>query len=476
MSVLFADLVSFTTLSEHRDAEDMRILMDAYFAAARTAIERHGGVVEKFIGDAVMAVWGTPVTHEDDAERAVRAALELVDAVAVLGTSRGVPLQVRVGILTGEAATAPGAGNQAMVTGDMVNTASRLQSAAPPGGVLVGAATHRAASGAIAFEEVGDLVLKGKEEPVRAWRALRVVAERHGQNRMAIEPPFVGRAEELRLMKDLLHATGREGRSRVVSVHGIGGIGKSRLAWELQKYVDGLSEGMYWHHGRCPSYGEGVTFWALGEMVRMRAGIAEVDAPGVSRKKLAESIADFVPDADERRWIEPRLAFLLGLDERPAGGREELFAAWRAFFERISDQGTVAMVFEDLQWADSGLLDFIESLLEWSRAKPIFIVTLARPDLADLRANWGAGQRSFLALHLEPLSDADHGRAGAGHGARRRRRRRRPDRGPRRGGAAVRGRDDPDARRPGGPAHCPRGPTSWSGTSATSRSRRPCRP
>ena len=288
VSVLFADLVSFTTLSEQRDAEDMRILMDAYFTAARTAIERHGGVVEKFIGDAVMAVWGTPVTHEDDAERAVRAALELVDAVAVLGTSRGVPLQVRVGILTGEAATAPGAGNQAMVTGDMVNTASRLQSAAPPGGVLVGAATHRAASGAIAFEEVGDLVLKGKEEPVRAWRALRVVAERHGQNRMAIEPPFVGRAEELRLMKDLLHATGREGRSRVVSVHGIGGIGKSRLAWELQKYVDGLSEGMYWHHGRCPSYGDGVTFWALGEMVRMRAGIAEVDAPG-SRARSSPS-------------------------------------------------------------------------------------------------------------------------------------------------------------------------------------------
>ena len=225
VSVLFGDLVSFTTLSERRDAEDMRALMDAYFAAARTAIERHGGVVEKFIGDAVMAVWGTPVTHEDDAERAVRAALELVDAVAGLGASMGVPLQVRAGVLTGEAATAPDAGNQGMVTGDMVNTAARLQSAAPPGGVFVGQATFRAASGAIAFEEVGDLTLKGKGEPVRAWRALRVVAERQGQNRMAIEPPFVGRAEELRLMKDLLHATGREGKSRVVSVMGVGGSG-----------------------------------------------------------------------------------------------------------------------------------------------------------------------------------------------------------------------------------------------------------
>ncbi|MEX0650645.1 MAG: AAA family ATPase, partial [Actinomycetota bacterium] len=222
---------------------------------------------------------------------------------------------------------------------------------------------------------------------------------------MAIEPPFVGRAEELRLLKDMLHATGREGKSRVVSVNGIGGIGKSRLAWELLKYVDGLTETVWWHHGRSPSYGEGVTFWALGEMVRMRAGIAETDPPGVSRSKLAASVAQHVPEEDERHWLEPRLAFLLGLDDRPAGGREELFAAWRTFFERISDGGTVAMVFEDLQWADAGLLDFIESMLEWSRNKPIYIVTLARPELADRRPNWGTGQRSFLAIHLEPLPD-----------------------------------------------------------------------
>ncbi len=406
VSVLFLDLVSFTTLSERRDAEDMRSLMDTYFETARTVIERHGGVVEKFIGDAVMAVWGTPVTHEDDAERAVRAALELVDAVAALGTSMDLPLQARGGVLTGEAATSPDAGNQGMVTGDMVNTASRLQSAAEPGSVFVGEATFRAASRAVAFEEVGDLTLKGKDESVRAWRALRVVAERQGYNRMAIEPPFVGRAEELRLLKDMLHATGREGKSRVVSVTGIGGIGKSRLAWELLKYVDGLAETVWWHHGRCPSYGDGVTFWALGEMVRMRAGIAETDPSGVSRSKLAASVAQHVPDEDERHWLEPRLAFLLGLDERPAGGREERFAAWRTFFERISDGGTIAMVFEDLQWADAGLLDFIESMLEWSRNKPIFIVTLARPELADRRPNWGAGQRNFMAIHLEPLPDA----------------------------------------------------------------------
>ena len=406
VSVLFLDLVSFTTISESRDAEDMRGLMDRYFETARNVIERHGGLVEKFIGDAVMAVWGTPVTYEDDAERSVRAALELVDAVASLGTAEGLALQARGGVLTGEAATSQGdIGNQGMVTGDTVNTASRLQSAAGPGEVFVGEATFRAASRAIAFEEVGALELKGKEEPVRAWRGLRVVAQRLGANRMTVEPPFVGRSEELRMLKELLHSTGREGKAKVVSVTGIGGIGKSRLAWELLKYIDGLSEVVWWHQGRCPAYGEGVTFWALGEMVRMRATIAETDPPGVSRTKLAASIAQHVPDEEERRWLEPRLAFLLGLGERPAGGGEELFAAWRAFFERISDQGLVVMVFEDLQWADTGLMDFIESVLEWSRAKPILVITLARPELVDRRPNWGAGQRSFVALHLEPLAD-----------------------------------------------------------------------
>jgi class 3 adenylate cyclase/tetratricopeptide (TPR) repeat protein len=405
VSVLFLDLVSFTTLSEQRDAEEVRELLDDYFRTARTVIERHGGVVEKFIGDAVMAVWGTPVTHEDDGERAVRAGLELVDAVDALGAATHAPLRARCGVHTGEAATGQGADHQGMVTGDTVNTAARLQSAAEPGQVLVGEATYRMASVSIAFEPAGPMTLKGKEQPVPAWRALRVVAERQGQNRMPVEPPFVGRAEELRILKELLHATGREGKPRVVSVTGIGGIGKSRLSWELRKYVDGLQETVWWHQGRCPSYGDGITFWALGEMVRMRAGIAETDAAGVSRTKLAASVAQHVPDEDERRWLEPRLAFLLGLEDRPTGGAEELFAAWRTFFERISDGGTVVLVFEDLQWADAGLLDFIEALLEWSRDRPILVVTLARPELADRRPTWGAGTRSFLALHLEPLPD-----------------------------------------------------------------------
>ncbi len=447
VSVLFLDLVSFTTLSERRDAEDMRSLMDAYFETARTVIERHGGVVEKFIGDAVMAVWGTPVTHEDDAERAVRAGLELVDAVAALGASMDLPLQARGGVLTGEAATSQDSGNQGMVTGDMVNTASRLQSAAEPGQVFVGEATFRAASRAVAFEEVGALTLKGKDEPVRAWRALRVVAERQGHNRMAIEPPFVGRAEELRLLKDMLHATGREGKSRVVSVTGIGGIGKSRLAWELLKYVDGLAETIWWHHGRCPSYGEGITFWALGEMVRMRAGIAETDPPGVSRSKLAASVAEHVPDEDERHWLEPRLAFLLGLDERPAGGREELFAAWRTFFERISVGGHRR---DGVRGPAVG------------RRRPARLHRVdARvvPEHADLHrhpvpsrargppAELGRGPTELPRPPSRSARRRDDGGARARHGAGRRRHGREPHRRAGRGHAAVRGGDDPDARR-----------------------------
>ena len=274
VTVLFADLVGFTPFAEERDAEDVRETLSRYFQIASDVIGRYGGTVEKFIGDAVMAVWGAPVAREDDPERAVRAGLELVDAVQTLGTG----IQARAGVLTGEAAVTLGATNQGMVAGDIVNTASRLQSVAPPGTVLVGEATQRAASQAIAYEPVGEQTLKGKATPVPAWRAVRVVAETGGRNRAeTLEAPFVGRDIELRLLKDLFHATGRERRARLVSVTGVGGIGKSRLAWEFLKYIDGLLENVWWHHGRSPAYGEGITFWALGEMVRGRAGLVETD-------------------------------------------------------------------------------------------------------------------------------------------------------------------------------------------------------
>ena len=401
VSVLFADLVGFTPFAEERDAEDVRETLGRYFEMATDIVVRYGGTIEKFIGDAVMAVWGAPTAHEDDAERAVRAGLELVDVVRGLGPT----IQARAGVLTGEAAVTIGATNQGMVAGDLVNTASRLQSVAPPGAVLVGEATQRAASRAIAFEAVGEQTLKGKQAPVPAWRALRVVAERGGRNRSeTLEAPFVGREHELRLLKDLFHATGREQRARLVSVIGPAGIGKSRLAWEFSKYTDGLVEPTYWHAGRSPAYGDGISFWALGEMVRGRCGLVETDDEQTTRAKVAATLTEYVADAEERRWIEPALLDLLGIGS--GSGSEQLFGAWRTFFVRIAGRGSVTMVFEDHHFADPGLLDFVDHMLEWSRSLPIFIVTLARPELLEKRPDWGAGKRSFTSIYLEPLTES----------------------------------------------------------------------
>ena len=399
VSVLFADLVGFTAFSEGRDAEDVRELQSRYFETVSQIIARYGGTVEKFIGDAVMAIWGAPIAREDDAERAVRAGLELVDAVRGLGPG----IEIRAGVLTGEAAVTIGATNQGMVAGDLVNTASRLQSVAPPSTVLVGEATQRAAAGAITFEAAEDQVLKGKVSPVPAWRALRVVAQRGGVGRSeALEAPFVGREEELRQLKDHFHATTREGRIRLVSVMGPAGIGKSRLAWEFLKYVDGLVENVWWHDGRSPAYGEGISFWALGEMIRGRARIQEDADEPTTRAAIAAMLDTHVPDLAERAWIEPALLSLLGIET--GVGSQQLFGAWRTFFERLAATGPVVMVFEDLHFADSGLLDFIDQMLEWSRNVPVLILTLARPELLERRPDWGAGKRSFTSVHLEPLT------------------------------------------------------------------------
>ncbi len=402
MSVLFADLVGFTTRSEDEDPELVREFLATYFDRAGEIIGRYGGVVEKFIGDAVMAVWGTPTTHEDDAERAVRAGLDLAAMVRSLaGETR-----LRVAVMTGEAAVNPVAGNQAMVAGDLVNSASRLQGVATPGSVLVDETTMVAAGRAVAFDSAGEFTLKGKAEPVRAWIALRVVAERGGAGRReGLEPPFVGRHEELRLLKESLHATAREGRSRLVTIVGQAGLGKSRLAWELKKYTDGLAETIFWHEGESPAYGETVAYWALGGMVRWRCRISDGDAPETARQKLAGTVAQYAADETERDWIEPRLAALLGLADTPAGDREELFAAWRTFFERIAEQGTVTLIFEDLHWADDSLFDFIDELLEWSRDHPILVVGLARPELLARRPGWGTAHRAAVTVHLEPLTD-----------------------------------------------------------------------
>ena len=400
VSVLFVDLVGFTPFSEGRDAEEVREFLTRYFERASEVIGRYGGTIEKFIGDAIMAVWGAPVAREDDAERAVRAGLELVDAVMTLGPE----ITARAGVLTGEAAVTIGGSNEGMVTGDIVNTASRLQSVADPGTVLVGEATQRAASAAITFEPAGSQALKGKQLPVPAWRAVRVVAERGGRNRSeALEAPFVGRDEELRLLKDLFHASAREGKSRLVSVMGPAGIGKTRLSWEFKKYLDGLVEEVWWHAGRSPAYGEGITFWALGEMVRSRAGLVETDDEATTRERVAAIVGEHVEDEERARWIQAAFLTLLGLGEGAPIDSDELFAAWRTFFEQLAAKLPVVMVFEETHHADAGLLDFIDHLMEWSRSSPIMVVALARPELLERRPTWGAGQRAFTSIHLDPL-------------------------------------------------------------------------
>ncbi len=407
VSILFADLVGFTTLAEGRDPEEIRELQDRYFATSRSVIERYGGTVEKFIGDAVMAVWGAPTTYEDDPERAVRAALELLDAIGSLAVGHGGPsLVARAAVMTGEAAVTLGADDRGLVSGDLVNSASRLQGAAAPGTVLIDDATRRATAAAIATEPLGDQDLRGRTGPVAAWRALHVLGLVRGRGRTErLEPPFVGREAELRLLKDLLHATDDERRARLVSVVGIAGIGKSRLAWELEKYIDGLVGDIYWHQGRSPAYGEGITFWALAEMVRGRAGIAETDERASARGKLETMLEDYVDDEAERKTLRSPLLTLLGFEETPLREPQVAFAAWRRLFERIAERGLVVLVFEDLQWADTGLVDFIGSILEWSRGHRILVVTLARPELLDRRPTWGARQRNFTALHLEPLPE-----------------------------------------------------------------------
>ena len=405
VSVLFADLVGFTAASEQRDAEDTRELLSRYFDASRRLIELYGGTVEKFIGDAVMAVWGTPTATEDDAERAVRAALDLVAAVSALGDEIGAPeLAARAGVLTGEAAVTLGAEGQGMVAGDLVNTASRIQTLAEPGSVFVGDATRRATDQTIAYADAGAHEVKGKAGLVELWRAMRVVSGARGALKSSgLEAPFVGRDRELQRIKDLFHMCADERKPQLISITGIAGIGKSRLAWEFYKYFDGLPQITYWHRGRCLSYGEGVTYWALADMVRMRARITEDEEPSSALQKLADIVEEHLPDESERRFVEPRLRHLIGLEEGRFE-REDLFAAWRLFFERLADVYPTVMVFEDMQWADASLLDFIEYLLEWSRSSPLFVVTLARPELQEKRAGWGSATRNYTSIFLEPLS------------------------------------------------------------------------
>ena len=415
-SVLFGDLVGFTSLSENRDPEEVRELLTAYFEECRAVVSRYGGELEKFIGDAVMAVWGIPVTREDDSERAVRAGLELVEAVAALGERIAMPgLALRVGITTAEVAVSVGATGQGMVAGDPVNTAARIQSAAAPGQVWVDETTRTFTSSAIAYTDAGAHEMKGKAEPVPLWAVRAVVAGARGDRRDdGLEAELIGRDRELRLVKEVFHRVQETLGPALLVVDGEPGVGKSRLGWEFEKYVDGFDADVLWHRGRCLSYGEGVAYYALAEAVRGRLAILAdaVDADLDTRQMLHRGLVACVPEPAEREWLEPRLAALLGVDDGGTFPREDLFAAWTAFFKYVglwqNDAATpqpVALVLDDAQHADDGLLAFLEHLLT-AADYPVFVLVLARPELLAEHPAL-VGNRRVTVVHLEPLSTAD---------------------------------------------------------------------
>ena len=381
-SVLFCDLVGFTTLSESRDPEEVRELLSGYFDTAREVIARHGGVVEKFIGDAVMAVWGTPIAREGDAERAVRAGLDLVAAVTRLGEAGNLPgLAARVGVVTGQVAVNLDAEGQGMVAGDAVNTASRIQSAAEPGTVFVDDATVRVTRGALAFGHAGTFDLKGKAEPVDLWRAERVVSSVGADERFGgLEAELVGRGEEMERLRTAFRQVVDESSPRLVTVSGPAGVGKSRLGWELEKHVATMPGQAVWCRGRCLPYGDGVAFWGLAEIVRQRLGIADDDSAEVARAAFRTTLASLVLDEAAREFVAPRLERLLGLSGSTATAMDpaDLFSGWRVFFEQLARTAPVVLVLEDVQYADEGLLQFVDHLLEWARESPILVLMLGR--------------------------------------------------------------------------------------------------
>ena len=407
MTVLFADLVGFTSRAEQLDPEDVRALLSPFYARLRAELERFGGTVEKFIGDAVMALFGAPAAHEDDPERAVRAALAIRDWLR--GEER---FQVRLAVNTGEALVMLGARpaeGEGMAAGDVVNTAARLQAAAPVNGILVGERTFRATRGVIEYRRAEPVQAKGKREPVPAWEALGA-HDRPGVARTAM----VGRGQELGVLRDAL-ARARAKRSvQLVTVVGVPGIGKSRLLHELRQTAEADAEPVSWRLGRSLPYGEGVSLWALAEMVKVQAGILESDTAGQAEAKLAAMTTEVVPGAADADWVFRHLGALVGLGGggAPFSGdrRGEAFAAWRYFFEALAESQPVVLVFEDLHWADEGLLDFVDYLVDWSGDVPLLVIGSARPELLERRPGWGGGKPDALTLSLAPLSDQDTAR------------------------------------------------------------------
>ncbi|HYX88951.1 MAG TPA: adenylate/guanylate cyclase domain-containing protein [Gaiellaceae bacterium] len=408
VSVLFCDLVGFTAASEQQDPEDVRARIRPYHARLREEIERYDGTVEKFVGDAVMAAFGAPVAHEDDAERAVRAGLRILETIRELNEANpDFDLQVRVGINTGEAVVAVGARpehGEGIVTGDVVNTAARIESAAPVNGVAVSDQTYRATSRVFDYETLPPVSVKGKAAPLALWRA-KAARSRFGSDVSdRFRTPFVGRELEKPLLIGIFERATQQESVQLVTVVGEPGVGKTRLIAELADYVDAQSGITRWRQGRCLPYGEGITFWALGEIVKAEAGILESDSAEVAADKLEAVVSR---DEPERQWLFQRLAPLVGVEAASPAERQELFTAWRRFFEGLAAGRPSVLVFEDLHWADEALLDFLEHLAEWSQGVPLLVLCAARPELYERRPGWAAGQRNAHTINLSPLTNSE---------------------------------------------------------------------
>src|SRR5712692_1006678 len=407
VSVLFCDLVGFTAASEAADPEDVRARIRPYHERLRSELEGYGGTVEKFVGDAVMAVFGAPVAHEDDAERAVRAGLRILEAIEELNArDASLSLQVRVGINTGEAVVALGARpelGEGFVTGDVVNTASRLQGAAPVDGIAVSEQTFRQTERVFDYEPLEPVTVKGKAEPLAIFRPLAARARFGSDLTRSHATPLVGRDLERTLLVSTFERAVQQRSCQLVTVVGEPGVGKSRLCRELFSYIDERPGLVTWRQGRCLPYGEGIAFWALGEIVKAECGILESDSPDEVRAKLERAVAE---DAPDRPWLLARLGPLVGLTAEPTG-QEESFTAWRRFLEGLAATGPAVLVFEDLHWADPALLAFLEHLADWAEGVPLLVLCTARPELHEQHPTWAAGLRNATTINLAPLSDQE---------------------------------------------------------------------
>jgi class 3 adenylate cyclase/tetratricopeptide (TPR) repeat protein len=400
VTVLFCDATSSTALGERIDPESLRALMTRYFDLMREVIEFHGGVVEKFIGDAVMAVFGVPAVHEDDALRACRAGIEIRSRLAGLDTEiqaeRGARVDWRMGINTGEVVAGDAVSGQRIVTGDAVNVAARLEAAAAPGEILMGAETHALVRAAVSSEAVEPLTLKGKAEPVPAWRLISVLDTtfRHAR---PLEAPLVGRRRPLRLLEEAFREAVEERICHLFTILGVAGVGKSRL---VEEFITGLGDQAQIASGRCLAYGHGITYWPVAEAIRHGAGIAESDAPETTVARLREVLAA-EPEAER---ISAIVAGLLGIGDSPPAP-DEIFWAIRRSFEALARNRPLVLVFDDVHWGEPTFLDLVEHMADWTRDAPILLIVMTRAELLEKRPAWGGGKRWVTTMSLEPLSE-----------------------------------------------------------------------